>query len=68
MTGQTADVSAAALVNVTGLDVAIASLVLLSMIASKGPAGRRRDTSVHDRRSVCIQCMACEESCVFSAS
>lgn len=53
---------------VTGLDVAIASLVLLSRIASNGAKGRSRETSVHDRRSVCIQCIACNGSCLFSMS
>lgn len=53
---------------VTGLDVAIASLVLLSRIASNGAKGRSCETSGHDLRSVCIQCIACDGSCLSSTS
>jgi hypothetical protein len=55
-------------VKLMGLAVAMASLVLLSKITSKGAKVCSRDTSVQDLRSARCQCMACDGFCLLSTS
>lgn len=53
---------------VTGVDVAIASLVLLSRMTSKGEEGANLETSAQDRKLACTQPIACDGFLLLSVS